>query len=333
MVQTKPRSGTAQTSPRHALVDVGSEPVERDGDAHPAVGVVAVVVAEQHDLVVVEEPVVRDGHVVGPDRHVHQPVLAPRQRVVVDPHLAARHHPDGVAVRAAAAATATASRPHGAAGPDRRALRLRADVVDVQPVDDDAAHLVQHDARAAGDVHVGAAPVDGREAPHEQRLGQPDVHAPLEGDPDLPAQHRRAVPQRARPRAHRVVAGVGHRVRGDPGPAVLPHLPGEAHRARGEPLPVGRPVGLPAPAPVDDVCGMDRGRCANVEDDNKEGAEEEFFGGHARGDLSQVPRRRDLAILKTAAVSICHRGVCVTCSFQLPNACNSVRLCLFEINS
>jgi len=241
-------------NPWHPLVDVWSEPVERDGDAHPAVGGVAVVVAEQHDLVVVEEPVVGDGHVGGADRHVHQPVLALRQGVVVDPHLGARHQPDGVAVHAA-------GRLHGAAGPDRRALGLRAAVVDVQPVHDDAAHLVQHDARAARDVHVGAAPVDGREALHEQRLRQPDVHAPREGDPHLPGQHRRAVPQRARARPHRVVAGVGDRVADDTGPAVLPHLPGEAHRAHGQPLPVRGPVALAAPAPVDDVLAVDRRQC------------------------------------------------------------------------
>jgi len=262
----------ARYGPWHALVDVGAEAVERDGDPHPAVGGVAIVVAEQHDLVVVKEPVVRDGHVRGADRHVQEPVLASGQGVVVDPHLGARHQPDGVAVHAS-------GRLHRAARDDHLPRGLRPALVDVQPVDDHVVHMEEHDACAAGDVHVGPASVDGRNALDEERLRQPDVHAPLEGDPDLPGQHRPAVAQGARTWAHRVVAGVGDHVRNHPGSSVLPHLPCEAHRADGEPLPVGGPVGLLTPAPVDDVCAMDVRRCA-VED-KKQSEEKEFFGRHS----------------------------------------------------
>lgn len=88
-------------SPGHALAAGGAESVEGDSDAHGLVADVAVSVTEEHNLVVVVEPVVGDGDVGGAAGDVDEAVLARVQRVVVDPHLGGRHHPDGIAVLAA----------------------------------------------------------------------------------------------------------------------------------------------------------------------------------------------------------------------------------------
>lgn len=67
-------------------------------------------------------------------------------------------------------------------------------VVDVEAVDDDVAHVPDTDASAVGDVHVGAAPVDGFEAAHHQLLLQSDHHVALEHDPQG-ARLNHGVPQ------------------------------------------------------------------------------------------------------------------------------------------
>lgn len=98
--------------------------VVHDGGLHVAVANIAIVMAEEHDLVLVSEPVVGDGDLGGPSRHVEEPVLACIECVVVDPHLRCRHEPDGVAVY-------LAEGQDFGVRPDHLAWWLRLAVVDV----------------------------------------------------------------------------------------------------------------------------------------------------------------------------------------------------------
>lgn len=76
----------SEANPRHALVAVWPEPVVHNSDPHLLVGNVAIAMAQQHDLVVVVEPVVGDGYAARRLRDVDQPVLALVEGVVVDPN-------------------------------------------------------------------------------------------------------------------------------------------------------------------------------------------------------------------------------------------------------
>uniref|UniRef100_A0A452YC05 Uncharacterized protein n=1 Tax=Aegilops tauschii subsp. strangulata TaxID=200361 RepID=A0A452YC05_AEGTS len=228
---------------RHPLHQLHAEVIERDGHLHPRVREVPVAVPQQHHLVVVGEVAVGHGDARRPHDGVHQPVRAPRQRAVVHPHVPRREERDAVAVRPGAPPVVRRRRPHV------RVPRRHA-VVHVQVVDDHVGHVLQRDARAAGDVHVRAAPVDGLVAVHQQLLVEADGHVRGEHDPQR-ALLDGGVPERAGRRVHGVaVRGVGHNVER---PALAAQrVAAEPDAAVRQPLPVLPPVRPGAPPAVVD---------------------------------------------------------------------------------
>lgn len=133
--------------------------VEGNGDLHVLILLVAVAVAEQHDLVVVREVVVWDGDGGGAVYGVDEAVSAVREGAVVHPHVAPAKNGDAVAVR---------DRPPPVVVgrvPDVGVPALLA-VVDVEAVDDHVGHVLDRDAGAARDVHARPAPVDRLERVH-----------------------------------------------------------------------------------------------------------------------------------------------------------------------
>lgn len=139
-------------------------------------------------------------------------------------------------------------------------------------------YLVEQKSGAVGNVDIGAAAVDGGEVLDEKRPHQLDLHAPLESDPHLSREHGRAVAERARAGTHRVVAGVSNRVPSQAATDVVVHGCRKADGASGEALPVGRPVAVAPPAPVNCVHALRRASIAN-EDQNEEGEKEALLGG------------------------------------------------------
>lgn len=73
-------------------------------------------------------------------------------------------------------------------------------------------------------MNICPSAIDGREVPDEKRLREPDGHVLLEGNPDLPFDHRDPIPQCPGPRVKWVVPGVGDGVRHGPLPDVARHL-------------------------------------------------------------------------------------------------------------
>lgn len=220
--------------------------VESNGDLHVLVPSVRVAGAQEYDLVMMRHVIVRyrDGgrSVVGVD----EPVVAIRQRAVVNPYVLAVEDRHAVTVRHCPHPVVPGGVPyHGVAA-------LLA-VVDVDAVDDDVGGVVDGDARPVADVDAGSSPVDGLEGVHDQLVLEPDHHVPLEYDPEgLVLDH--GVPQGARPGVHRVVVA---RVRDNVDPAVFPPegvLP-EPNSAVGQALPVALPVRVAPPAVIDWVAG------------------------------------------------------------------------------
>lgn len=217
--------------------------VEGNGDLHVLVLRVAVAVAQQHDLVVVGEVVVGYGDGGGAVDGVDQPVPAVGQGAVVDPDMAAAEDGDAVAVRQRPVPVV----PGGV--PDVGVPALLA-VVDVEAVDDDVRHVLDGDARPAGDVHAGAPAVDGLEGVEHELLLEPDGHVAGEDDPEGLVLDD-AVPQGARLRADRVVARVGHHV--DLAVPAPDRVLAEPDRAVCQTLAVLLPIGVAPPAVVDRV--------------------------------------------------------------------------------
>nr|ACL53931.1 unknown [Zea mays] len=233
----------AVAAARHPLHQPAAEVVERHRDLHHRVLRAVVAGAEQHHVVVVGEVAVGHGDGRRPVHHVDQPVGAAGHGHVVDPHVAGRQHGDAVAV-------APRAQPVVPLRVADHAARVRLGVVDVQVVQDHVLHVLQRDLREH-DVHLRAPPVDRLVVVHDQLLPQLDHHVAREHDPQRPVLDH-GVPQRALPRDdHLVVARVPHHVqlagRAADGPVAEPA------RALRQPLPVRRPVGAAAPAPVDGV--------------------------------------------------------------------------------
>ncbi|KAG2620684.1 hypothetical protein PVAP13_3NG210101 [Panicum virgatum] len=202
----------------------------------------------------VPQEVVGQGHACGGVRDIDEAVRAGLKGAVVDPHVGGTEDGDAVAVRQATTGRQRRRR-------QRRPRRLA--VAHGEPVDDDVAHVVQHEAGAAvpddhggaavPDDHGGAAPVHGLVRGHDQLLLGPDGHVTRERDPQGLLLDE-AVAEGARRRGRRVfVARVRHHVR----LAVLAAagVTAEPDGAVGEALPVVRPAGVAAPAVVDRVAG------------------------------------------------------------------------------
>lgn len=88
----------AVPDPGHALDAVGPEPVKRHRNLHIAISDETVVVAEEHDLVMVPKPVVGDGYRSRSPRDVEQAILTLVERVVIDPYFPRRDYPYGISV-------------------------------------------------------------------------------------------------------------------------------------------------------------------------------------------------------------------------------------------
>lgn len=67
------------------MVAVRAEAVEDDSDVHVAVLDETIVMAEEHHLVVIVEPIVGDGDACGSTGDVEEAVLAGVKCVVIDP--------------------------------------------------------------------------------------------------------------------------------------------------------------------------------------------------------------------------------------------------------
>lgn len=180
---------------------------------------------------------------------VDEAVGAVGERAMVNPDVAGAEDGDGVAVGHGAPPVVAGRAPdHGIAGGPA--------VMDVQAMDDDVGDVLDGDAGAIGNVHVGATAVDGLEAVHDQLLLERDHHVALEDDPQrLVADD--GVPERALLGVHRVVvAGVGDHV--DLAVAAADGVAAEADAAVGEPLAILVPVRVAPPAVVDRIAGAAR---------------------------------------------------------------------------
>lgn len=124
-------------------------------------------------------------------------------------------------------------------------------VVDVEPVDDDVGDVLDGDAGAIGDVHVGAASVDGLEAVHDELLLERDDHVPLEDDPEWLFLDD-GVAEGTLARVDRVViARVGDHV--DLAVAAANGVAAKADAAVSEALAIVVPVRVAAPAVIDGI--------------------------------------------------------------------------------
>lgn len=155
--------------PGDALDEAFSEMVERDGDLHDFVVGVFAMASQEHYLVVIREIIVGNRDSSGGFSDIDQAIGATGEEVVIDPHITRAIDRNGVAISLPSVAEMV-----GAAA-NHRGSRLL-DVVDVQAVDDDIVHVLNGDARATRDVHIGAPPVDGLEAVHDELVLQLDVH-------------------------------------------------------------------------------------------------------------------------------------------------------------
>lgn len=124
----------------------------------------------------VSEIVIRNRDGGGAVNRIYQSVVAVGQGAMVDPDIAAAEDGDAVAVRLLP--------PPGVGGgvPNIGVPRFLA-VVDVDPMDDYVGGVVDGDARPVGDVHGGAAAVDGFVRVHHQFLPQPNHHVAFEDYP------------------------------------------------------------------------------------------------------------------------------------------------------
>lgn len=68
----------AASAPRHTLHQRVTEVIKRYSDLHPRVQHVAIIMAQQHHLVVMREIIIGDGYPCGPHYRVDQAVRAVR---------------------------------------------------------------------------------------------------------------------------------------------------------------------------------------------------------------------------------------------------------------
>lgn len=107
---------------------------------------------------------------------VDQTVRAVRQRAVVNPHVRAAENRDGVTIRRRPPPVMRRRVSHVS-------IASLLAVVDVDAVDDDVGHVLDGDARAAGDVYARSTAVYGLERVHDQLFFQIYDHVTCEDDP------------------------------------------------------------------------------------------------------------------------------------------------------
>lgn len=188
------------------------------------------------------EVVVGDGNGSGAHNGVDESVRATGEGVMVDPYVAWTKDGDAIPV-------SERSPPVVGGGAANHGVASLLAVVNVEAVDDDVGDELDGDARAVGDVDVGAAPVDGLEAVHYQLLLQRDDHVPLEHDPQGTVLDH-GVSERSRFRVHWVVVvRVRHHVVAAVAPADC--VAAEADAAVGELLSPEVPPLVAPPAVID----------------------------------------------------------------------------------
>lgn len=125
----------ASPTPRHPLNKPLSEMIKRNRHLHPRIRRVAIVVAQQHHLVVVREVIVRYRYRRRAQHGVDKPVGAMAHGAMVDPDLLRSENGDPVSVGSASfSGFRRGSSYNGASG--------RFAVVDVDVVDDDVLHVL-----------------------------------------------------------------------------------------------------------------------------------------------------------------------------------------------
>jgi len=137
--------------------------IEGYSDLHVLVLRVGITVSQKHNLVMVGHVIVGDGDGSGSMNGINEPILAVGQRAMIHPNMLRVKDGHSIAV---------------GFRPKPRVLRRVSDVgvprglaiVNVNPVNDDVAHVVYGDAAAASDVHAGASTVDGLEGVHQKLL-------------------------------------------------------------------------------------------------------------------------------------------------------------------
>lgn len=152
----------------------------------------------------IRKEVVGDSNSRGSLNHVDKPIVAPRKRAVVDPHMRGREHSNGVPI-GASPETHVADRAHDhpfLPGPT---------VPDPDPVHDHVTHALNRQARPVPDLDPRSPSVDGLEAVHDQLVLEPYHHVPREHDPQRlgPCD---AVSERPAFRVRRIVRGARHGV-------------------------------------------------------------------------------------------------------------------------
>lgn len=115
----------------------------------------------------------------GSNDRINKPVGAAGERAVVDPHMARTKDGYGITI-GHGPPTIVSRRATNHCIPSWLA------VMNVDSMDDDVRHVLDGDARAIGDVHIGPASVDGLEAVHDQFLLEGDHHVALEYNPEGP---------------------------------------------------------------------------------------------------------------------------------------------------
>lgn len=150
--------------------------IERNGDLHVLVLRVTITVTQQHDLVMVRHIIVRNRNSRGSMNSINQSITAVRKRAMIHPNMASPENRNPVSVRQ----SPPPIMPRRVSNISIPALLA---VVDVQTMDDDIRHVLNSNARPAGDVYIGSSAVDGLERVHHELLFQLNGHVTFEDDP------------------------------------------------------------------------------------------------------------------------------------------------------
>lgn len=147
------------------------------------------------------EETIGDGDHGGAAGSIEQAIGSSREVAVIDPYITRLPDMDAVALGLPAF-------DHFRRGNPNQRRSRGANVVDMNPMEDDVVGPLNGDLRAPHDVHLRAAAIDGLEGRDPELAFEFDGHAPGEGDPERPAP-RHAVAKSPPLWILRVVAVVG----------------------------------------------------------------------------------------------------------------------------
>ena len=176
--------------PGHPLVAIRSEMVINESNLHVSVPKIIIVVTQKYNLILISQPIVRNGDIRRASSDINQPILTPIQRVMVNPNLRSTNQTNGITVHVSQR-NDLRTRPHYTAS------RLGLAMVDNKPMDYDIGGSRHHQTRIPRDVDGGATAVDGRVAANKKRLVKHNVHVFLKRDPHFGFDHCGAVSEGA----------------------------------------------------------------------------------------------------------------------------------------